>query len=296
MSTVLKVAAHRQLEQFVILLARSYPFHKGRGRFALSSLFRRDIEDGRVPLEAMLASGERIYVFPNDYIGRMVRFFGDLDPALSSVVRRIVRRDDVVLDVGANAGIVTLQAASIAGPNGHVFAFEPVARLADLLERSAASNGLRNITVTRAALSDRRGAGNMQVADSALGCSSLSHSANGETCELQLLDEIDFGPRFKHPRLLKIDVEGHEAQVLAGARSFLERHSPDYVLFESHAHRGDFWQRPEVKILQERGYRFSAILRTLLGKAKLREIGPSNGASQKSYDFLATRVGLNADA
>jgi FkbM family methyltransferase len=292
---VQKLLATSALERLVIVLARSYPLHKGRGRLALSTLFRSSAENAVVPLQVQLASGERVYVFPNDYIGRMVRFFGDLDPALSSVVRRIVRRDDFVVDVGANVGIVTLQAASIAGPNGHVFAFEPVSRLADLLEQSAATNDLRNITVRKVALSDRRGTGNMQVIDGALGCSSLADRGDGETCELQRLDDIDFGPAFKHPRLLKIDVEGHESQVLAGARSFLKRYCPDYVLFESHASRGDFWQRTEVKMLQEHGYRFSAIMRTFMGKPRLREITRSDSAITGSYDFLATRAGLNAD-
>lgn len=296
MALMQSVTEETRFEQLVLVLARTYPLHKGRGRLALSSLLRTDAEAATVPLQVKLASGERIYVFPNDYIGRMVRFFGDLDPALSAVIRRIVRRGDVVVDVGANVGIVTLQAASIAGPDGHVFAFEPVARLATLLERSAASNDLPNITVRKVALSDTRGTGNMQVADSSLGCSSLSPTAGGEACEIQLLDDINFGPKFKHPRLLKLDVEGHESQVLAGARTFLERHFPDYVLFESHEHRGNFWRRPEVKILQEHGYRFSAILRTMFGKPKVREIGPSNFSPAKSYDFLATRRGLSLDA
>jgi FkbM family methyltransferase len=268
-------------------LARLYPMYRGRGRLALSPFLRaKTVHDG-MPLLQTLASGEHVYVFANDYIGRMVTFFGDLDPAISDLIRKIVRRGDVVVDVGANVGIVTLQSASLVGSRGKVFAFEPVARLADLLERSSAENGFGNVTVLRVALSDFAGKGVMHVPDQSLGCSTLRPGLDGESCQVNLLDAVDFGPDFKNPRLLKIDVEGHEAEVLAGGRSFLARHRPEYVLFESHADRGPFWQRPEVLILRESGYRFRAVVRTTFARPTLREIDPKGAADPRHYDYLA---------
>ena len=146
-------------------ITRLYPFYKGRGRLALSSLLRTRGDEATKPILTSLLGGEAIYVFENDYIGRMVQFFGDLDPAVSEVVRKLVRPGDVVIDVGANLGILTLQTASIVGAAGHVFAFEPIKRLSALLLRSAAENGLQNITVFHVALSDVAGTGCMKVAD-----------------------------------------------------------------------------------------------------------------------------------
>ena len=64
----------------------------------------------------------------------------------------------------------------------------------------------------------------------------------------------------------------HEANVLAGGRTFLDRYPPDYILFKSHSARGAFWDRPEVKILGECGYEFSAILNSAFGRPILREV------------------------
>ncbi len=269
-------------------LTRLYPFYKGRGRLALSPMFRSHSGVVAETIRVSLRTGETIHVVENDYIGRMVRFFGDLDPAVSGVVRDLVRRGDVVLDVGANVGIVTLLAASIVGNDGHVFAFEPIKLLSTLLSRSAAENRLDNISIFNIALSDFAGKGSMDVHDGSLGGSTLNLQGEGQPCEIRVLDEIDFGDNFRRPRVLKIDVEGHEAKVLAGGRAFLAEYPPDYVLFESHADRGHFWERPEITILRECGYDFAVILRTAFGRPVLRKIAASDSIFTESYDFLAT--------
>jgi FkbM family methyltransferase len=217
----------------------------------------------------------------------MVRFFGDLDPALSDVLRSLLEPGDVVLDIGANIGVMSLQAASRVGPGGHVFAFEPINRLADLLSRSAAENHFENITIHRVALSDHSGPGRMRLTPASLGTSSLTLAADGEPCEMKTLDEIVFPSNFTRPKLLKIDVEGHEAIVFSGGSSFFEKYRPNYVLFESQAVNGPFWDRREVKVLRHYGYQFSVILRSMLGKPILREIAPTD-STFSSYDFLAT--------
>jgi len=280
------------IERLLPSLTRLYPLYKGRGRLALSPILRKHANESAEPILVSLLTGEAIYVFENDYIGRMVRFFGDLDPAVSAVVREIVQPGDIILDIGANVGIVTLQAASIVGTAGHVFAFEPVKRLSTCLSCSATENRFENITILNVALSDFTGRGSMKVAHRSLACSTLSLHTDGESCEIKMLDGMNFGSNFRRPRLLKIDVEGHESKVLAGGRAFFEKYPPDYVLFESHADRGPFWGRPEVSILYEHGYRFAAILRSAFARPILRKVVPSDSSITETYDFLATRTRL----
>ncbi|WP_053076482.1 FkbM family methyltransferase [Caenimonas sp. SL110] len=269
-------------------LFKLYPFYKGRGRLALSSLFRGRSPFGRSESSVRLLTGEAIFVVDDDYIGRMLRFFGDLDPAVTSTMRRLVRTGDTVLDIGANVGAFSLPAATIVGQAGSVYAFEPVTRLCSLLQRSVAANEFKNIRVMNVALSDFRGEGTMAVAAAALGCSSLTRGVEGETCKVEMLDEVDFGPAFSRPRLIKIDVEGHEASVLSGGRGFLERYRPEFVLFESHDNRGDFWDREEVRILTKAGYRFSVIERTPTAKPVIRQVAIAETKFAPFYDFLAT--------
>jgi FkbM family methyltransferase len=275
------------IERLLLGIARRYPFYRGRGRLALSTFLRAP---GAVPsptIRVTLQSGEVINVIEDDYIGRMVRFFGDLDPALSGVIRSILRPGDVVLDVGANVGVVTLQAASLVGPSGHVFAFEPLTQLSTLLRNSIAENKFNNITIIECALSDKPGVGRMEVAPTSLGCASLSESGNGQVCEMKRLDDIEFGDETKSPRLLKIDVEGHESRVFAGGERFFRECPPDFVLFESQD-RCDFWERPEVVMLRDYGYKFSVIFRSSVAKPVFEDVGPKDKRF-RSYDFLATK-------
>jgi hypothetical protein len=66
----------------------------------------------------------------------------------------LVRPGDVCVDAGANAGHYTFLLASIVGPGGKVYAFEPNPDFARLLARSTALNGFQDrIEITRAALS-----------------------------------------------------------------------------------------------------------------------------------------------
>jgi FkbM family methyltransferase len=275
-------------ERLLLGIARRYPLYRGRGRLALSSFLRKPAAIPSPVIRVNLESGEVINVVEDDYIGRMVRFFGDLDPSLSGVIRSIIRPGDTVLDIGANVGVLTLQVASLVGPGGHVFAFEPLTQLSTLLRNSIAENKFENVTIFECALSDKAGVGRMEVAATSLGCASLSESGNGEVCELKRLDDIEFGNRMKNPRLLKIDVEGHESRVFAGGERFFRQFPPDFVLFESHD-RCDFWQRPEVVMLRDYGYIFSVIFRSSLAKPVLEKVKPQDKRF-RSYDFLATKI------
>jgi len=87
-------------------------------------------------------------------------------------------------------------------------------------------------------------------------------------------------------RLVKIDVEGHEATVLGAAAEFFRRVTPDAVVFESHAKRGPFFARPEVAILAGMGYRFYAMHRGLV-RVRFSPVLSDHDAAGAWYDYLA---------
>ena len=91
-----------------------------------------------------------------DLIQRYLYVFGVWEPAITAWVRDHLRPGDVVVDIGANIGYVSLLAASLVGPTGQVIAFEPVPSIADLLEANARRNGLQ-VDVRRQVVSDRPG-------------------------------------------------------------------------------------------------------------------------------------------
>lgn len=87
-----------------------------------------------------LNSGPQIYVYPNDYVGRMVLFFGDLDPCLTNFVRQNISPGDTIVDAGANLGVIILAVASIIGDSGKVIAIEPNSFVVSAMKKSVELN------------------------------------------------------------------------------------------------------------------------------------------------------------
>ena len=138
----------------------------------------------------------------------------------------LVRPDDVVWDVGAHHGYVTLAAARQAGARGAVHAFEPSATNRAVLQRHVRWNRLGNVAVHPYALSDFDGAlnfgGNGTSKMYALG-------AGSETVDVRrgatLVEQGVCAP----PTFMKIDVEGAEGEAIAGTLPVLPRSARLFV-------------------------------------------------------------------
>ena len=89
---------------------------------------------------------------------------GPTSPTPSESCRPRLAPGDVFLDVGANAGIVTVAAAAWVGPDGRVIAVEPSSREFARLERLVALNRLAHVTAMRAAVAAEAGQRMLRVA------------------------------------------------------------------------------------------------------------------------------------
>ena len=137
--------------------------YSGRGRISRTPLLRR-LEGAVHGLQATtLQDGSFIRVDLADYMARPVYYFGDFDPKITWVCRRVLRPGDVAIDCGANIGIVALQMARCVGETGRVHAFEPQPDLAERLVADAATNGYRQLTVHALALSDHDGSDRFRI-------------------------------------------------------------------------------------------------------------------------------------
>lgn len=272
--------------KFIKQLTKWYPFNKGRGRLALSKIGRT--KSDQLCLE-ILRTGEYIYVYPNDYIGRMVSFFGDLDPYVTDFILRNIEPGDVVIDIGANLGTITLPAASIVGKEGKVIAFEPNKNVVIALEKSIEENRFINISVINKALSDKDGFMRMVIPSQSFGQAKISVDGS-VNCEVMKLDNFIID-KVSPIRLVKIDVEGHEAKVLKGSLNFLKEFTPDFIVFESHQREGSFWQREETAILSKLGYSIFELKHSFL-RPKLVRIPENKNYIPKTFDFVAIKRGV----
>lgn len=167
-------------------------------------------------------------------------YSGAFEPAEFAFARNHLKPGDIVLDVGANGGLYTVMAARAVGDTGHVYAFEPGTRALEVLRHNVAINGLKNVTIIPAAVSNSTGQASFAVAaDSAL--SSLADIGRGEqkirawtTVDTIRLDDAVERYQIPHVSFIKVDVEGAEKLVFEGSPELLTRASPPFaILFEA---------------------------------------------------------------
>ena len=144
--------------------------------------------------------------------------------ALWAIASRHVPRDATVLDIGANIGLSTIILGRLAKK---VIAFEPSPPNTMFLRRNLDLNGISNAEVVDAAASNQDGMLQFHVAQFGAGShvvsvGDLSRGAPTIDVPALCLDNIELPPI----NFIKIDVEGHEPEVLAGARRLLARDRP----------------------------------------------------------------------
>lgn len=145
-----------------------------------------------------------------------------------AITRRLLAGGETMLDIGANAGFHALSAALFFR---RVVACEPTPATADRLARNVAISGFDHVTVERIALSDRAGEALLRIERGHCGSNRLgSGDAEGIRVPIETLDALDARSRLGRVDFIKIDVEGHECEVAAGARSVLERDRPTLMV------------------------------------------------------------------
>ena len=169
------------------------------------------------------------FVHRRDAIGRHIAKYGEHEPALTRFVaaRLAAAAPGIVIDVGANFGWHAVHAARFPVVE-RVVAFEPDPFNAWLLDRNLRANGIENAIVYPAAVGAQSGIAELyRYKPSNLGRHSLiADSGRGSwrvpVIELdRALDQLGLGT--KRVVLLKIDVEGYEPAVIAGASATLAR-------------------------------------------------------------------------
>ncbi|MBV9389520.1 MAG: FkbM family methyltransferase [Chroococcidiopsidaceae cyanobacterium CP_BM_ER_R8_30] len=275
-----------------------YPLYSGCGTIANTPLFRRMSYSTKPLVKARLRDGQFIFVRLDDFIGRAVFYFGDLDPKVTLVCKRLLRSGDTMLDVGANCGLITMYAAKIVGSSGRVHAFEPQPALAELIRESANANGYNQVLVHNIALSVEDGVLDLFVPSDNGGAASFSQQwgqicGADKTIQVEVRRTADYlaSLNLKRVRLMKIDVEGHEEFVLRGGLDFFRDHGPDAIVFESSEHAGPFWEREPVKLLTSINYTIFAIKKSKFGSLRLQELNRQTDGQVSGHDFIAIKRG-----
>lgn len=141
----------------------------------------------------------------------------EYEPGLSALLRET---EGTVVDVGANIGFITVRAARTAS---RVIAIEPHPTRFRYLERNVALNRLDNVTCVNCALGAAEGEIVLHDVDPTLGPRPLDVSATPGRGRCYRVPMRSLDSLVAEADLVKIDVEGYEAEVLRGASNLLAR-------------------------------------------------------------------------
>jgi FkbM family methyltransferase len=181
--------------------------------------------------------GAMVYNRHDIYIGRSLELYGEYSLGEIQIFEQIVRPGDVVIEVGANIGAHTLRLAQLAGPSGRVHAFEPQRIIFQTLCANLALNSITNTHCYQQGVGSTTGELPVPPIDyerpNNFGGVSLGADAphrwsaadpRVEVVPLVMLDQVFAS--LARLRLLKIDVEGMESDVLLGGRELILRTRP----------------------------------------------------------------------
>jgi FkbM family methyltransferase len=155
--------------------------------------------------------------------------------------KRHLREGDVMYDIGANIGYITVEIAHHFSGRVEVVAFEPQPELANAIAVSAALNGVSSVTVFDTLLGEGEGTADLFLVGNSAHASTKARALGAKRVErpVTTLDALLQRQSLRPPTLMKIDVEGSELSVLRGAQRTLREHQP-YLLFEADSNMSRF--------------------------------------------------------
>lgn len=205
-------------------------------------------------MEVQIKHGFKLLLDLHEPSQRMIYFFGDYDERHEiALLQRLLTPGDVFWDVGANLGFYSLAASGLVGPQGTVVAFEPGPQSWQALMANINLNRRLNIIPLKMAVAADSGWVTLysqpELADGGASIMPRAEpSLRADLCPATSLDHFRRKFGGKPPTLVKIDVEGAEAQVLAGGRQLLAHRFPPLLLVEMN-------QRQTLsKFLQDLGF------------------------------------------
>jgi FkbM family methyltransferase len=222
---------NRICDTLLNLYGGNIPFpHRGRDR--LVSYLTKSAQERWKGLRILHRQGLAIESdLSVDDVGCTLYSYGCLDYWDERTIRRMLVPGSCCFDIGAHIGYYSLLFSKWVGRSGRVFSYEPVPYTYSFLERNLQRNDASNVNAWQAAIGDRNGSVRMAAeAGARLGWSTVADYGNLDVRCTTVDSEIQrIG--LKHLDFVKIDAEGFELQVLAGAESAIREMRPK-IMFE----------------------------------------------------------------
>ena len=242
------------------------PYYFFRPSQALKQM-RRELsgyEPGTTYEQIDLPWGLSIRVSPLDMIGGAIFRTGVYDLCVSEVLWRLLDKSETAVDAGANIGHMTSVMAKRVAGSGKVLSFEPHPQVFQELEFNVAqwinTPDIGRIQLHEIGLSNISGIASLHTTSEFVmnrGTASLEFSqdedSQGHTVSICQLDDVL--DNTSTIGVMKIDVEGHEFNLLKGANRLLSEHRIRDIVFEE----SNFYPSPVTDHLERMGYTIFSI-------------------------------------
>ena len=181
----------------------------------------------RGPVIVPTLYGFKVKINPDsdEIISRSIYYNGTYEAGTMYVLSKCLNKESTYLDIGSNLGLMALYASKCVGPNGKVLAFEPESKIFQTLEANIKLNQITNIEPIPIALGSSKGTATIYNSKTNLGAASLIPSekltGHESITNIEKLDDLVREKAIQLIRMMKIDVEGWELEVLKGSRDVL---------------------------------------------------------------------------
>ncbi len=181
-----------------------------------------------------IVNGDKMFLDEQDCL--QISIHKIYEPLETELVKKLVKKGDVVLDLGANIGYYTLLMAKLVGDKGKVFSFEPEPQNFTLLKKNVEINNYQNVTLEECAIGKKSGKTELFLSEFGAAMHTIYES---EYChkpiEIKIVSLDDY---FNNKELknkisfIKIDIEGSEFPCLQGMRNILNANNSLKLLIE----------------------------------------------------------------
>ncbi len=164
-----------------------------------------------------------------------VSHYGTYEELEAKIMEEKIEIGNIVVDVGANIGLHTLNMARIVGNAGQVFAFEPDPSNFEILKKNVKINNYKNIILEQKAVGDKHGRTTLYQSDHPGKHRIFPQTEQAKSqvqVELTNLDNYFDSDMTDKINFIKIDVEGLEFSVLKGMKNILKNSKKIKILFE----------------------------------------------------------------
>ncbi|MCV0399646.1 MAG: FkbM family methyltransferase [Nitrosarchaeum sp.] len=182
--------------------------------------------------------GRKMFCHGND--GLALSIFKIYEPVETEIVKKYVKKGDVVIDIGAHIGYYTLLFSELVGEHGKVYSFEPDPENFELLKKNVDINKCSNVKLIQKAVTEKKSKIKLYLSDEDRATNRIYDAQLNDTSNSIEIDATSIDEEFRDMNMkidfVKIDVEGSEEGVFQGMESTIENNKNIKILSEFFPH------------------------------------------------------------